>query len=129
MELQERHLEMDLYSVCLKLLRQMSRNITAPPGFTMEVTRVSMLMIWVLDVVRFVMHQMLLIDLLGGVLVLVSVICHNRKIGLGVKGNAGFVSFTGTGLLETWKNKKRWKIPNDTQEWKSQRKGKDETHT
>jgi hypothetical protein len=44
----------------------------------MEGIRASMLMIWVLDVVRFVMRRMLPTDLLDGVLVLVSVICHNR---------------------------------------------------
>jgi hypothetical protein len=72
---------MDLYSVCLKLLHQMSRNITALPEFTTEDTLASTLMIWVLDVVRFVMHQMLPTDLLDGVLVLVSVICHSRGAG------------------------------------------------
>lgn len=69
---------MVLYSVCLKLLHQMSRSTTALRESTMEGIRASMLMIWVLDVVRFVMRRMLPTDLLDGVLVLVSVICHNR---------------------------------------------------
>jgi hypothetical protein len=74
MALQALHQEMGLFSVSVKLLHQMSRSTTALPEFTMEGILASMLTIWVLDVVRSVMHRMLLIDLLGGVLVLVSVI-------------------------------------------------------
>jgi hypothetical protein len=91
--------EMAWCNVCPKLLHQMSRSTTALPAFTMAVTLVSTLMIWVLDVVHFVMLLMLPTDSLGGVLVLVSVIWHNKcsfdSIVMGlreieIKENAGF---------------------------------------
>lgn len=72
----------------------MSRNIIVLPASTMVVTRVSMLMIWVLDVVRYAMHLMLLIGLLGGARGLVNVICKGREEGF-ISRNAGFRPWIG----------------------------------
>jgi len=52
----------------------MYRNITAPHAFTTVDTLGSRLMIWVLDVARFVMHLMSPTDSPDGVLVSVDVI-------------------------------------------------------